>query len=150
MQTNTDKNTENSREEGMRLRRFSLQLLFGFLSAGVFWMLVAWVFTGNLSAQIPCWFGGVGLAFFLICRLHRKGGLRILQFWARLTEWLEFGVTFLVLGLIYFLVVTPIGWLRRIFGRSPVELRPDKELETYFREPSATKEADRTSYLRPF
>ena len=54
--------------------------------------------------------------------------------------WLFFGfliglvVSPVVLGILFYGVITPIGWLMRLFGRDSLRLRPNPVLATYWRE----------------
>lgn len=45
---------------------------------------------------------------------------------------LGFVMTRVLLTLFFLFVITPAGWLRRTFGKSPVLTRPDPDAETYW------------------
>ena len=49
----------------------------------------------------------------------------------------------LILGAVYFLLLTPIGFLLRACGRDPLNLRPDRERGTYWTGRPATPEKRR-------
>ena len=60
-----------------------------------------------------------------------------------------FVVSHVVLALVYYLVLTPIGLVMRVFGYDPMERRFEREVETYWieRGPSAV---DPKRYFRQF
>jgi len=51
--------------------------------------------------------------------------------------WMKFGLaiskitTPLILGIVFFLVITPFGIVMRIFGRDPLARKPDLDCESY-------------------
>jgi len=57
-------------------------------------------------------------------------------------------ISHLVLGIVYYLVMTPIGLIMRLAGRDPLHRRPDPDTETYWREHDPHKTPDR--YFRQF
>ncbi len=56
--------------------------------------------------------------------------------------WLKIGhfigkiVTSIILALAYYLVITPAGLLKRLFGGAPLPLKPDKNVLSYWRDRS--------------
>jgi hypothetical protein len=99
------------------LRRFALTVGGAFLalSALMYWkenVQAAWAFAGigallaTAGILVPARLGPVHRAWM---------GLALLL--SRIT-------TPIVLGVIYFLVVTPIGLIRRVLGHNPVERKP--------------------------
>jgi len=108
---------------------------FGFVFAAVFLAIAIfpWVFGGSLriwSLVVAAVFGVVALAV-----------PRVLAPLNRL--WLKFGlllhrvVSPIVLGIMFFLVVTPMGLLMRALGKDLLRLRFDRAASTYWiqREP---------------
>ncbi|MCP4897230.1 MAG: hypothetical protein GY906_09700, partial [bacterium] len=59
-----------------------------------------------------------------------------------------FVVSHVVLALVYYLVLTPIGLSLRVFGYDPMQRRVDTEAKTYWIERDATIDAKR--YFRQF
>lgn len=75
---------------------------------------------------------GVSLVFLAVAGLY-PGALRPLnRFWARFGRLLQSIVSPVVLGLLFFLVITPIGLLVRLRGRSWIKLTFDSETLTYW------------------
>ncbi|MCZ6836541.1 MAG: SxtJ family membrane protein [Planctomycetota bacterium] len=57
-------------------------------------------------------------------------------------------VTHLVLGLVYYLLITPIGLLLRVWGHDPLRRKIDPQATTYWIERQAPSSSDR--YFRQF
>ena len=52
--------------------------------------------------------------------------------WMKLAGWLSVVMTYVVLTLAFFLVVTPLGLLRRLFGADSLHLKLDRSAATYW------------------
>jgi hypothetical protein len=85
-----------------------------------------------------------------LCCLALGGRARIIhRAWTALGDTLGRIVSPLVLGVLYFLVVTPFGLLSRLRRRDPLGLKPDPKAPTYWR-PPASKRTDRAGLLRQY
>lgn len=108
---------------------------FGIVFAVVFALVAAlsWYSGGT---HWTWWLGGSAL--FALVALAYPGVLAPLN---RL--WMKFGLLLaavispLVLGLVFYLCITPIGFLMKLFGKDPLRLRLDRDADTYWirREP---------------
>ena len=110
--------------ETRAIRKFGLiaLLFFGLLSGIAIWRdkTVPTYFFATLSL--------LGLGFLLIPATLRPvylGWLRIAHFVGRF-------VTALILTLTYFLTITPTAFIMRLFGKSPLPMRPDKNATSYW------------------
>ena len=54
------------------------------------------------------------------------------------------------LGVIFFLVISPIGIIMRMCGRDPLQRRIDKSQQSYWIDRSEQKSGDISRYFRPF
>jgi hypothetical protein len=117
------------------IRKFGLIafLFFGSLGAIGIWRektIIAYFF-GSLAVL------GMGLMLFPSpLRPLYKGWLRIAHFIGR-------AVTTVVLALAYYIVMTPAALIKRIFGGTPLPIRPDKNALSYWvtrTEPAQPKE----------
>jgi hypothetical protein len=119
----TGEMTSPSTEPG-RIRVFGLVafLFFGCLSALGFWRerQALGLFFGALSAA------GLGLLLLPepLSPLYRA--------WLRTARVIGAGVTAVVLAVAYYLVITPSGLIKRIFGGRPLPVRPDRSASTYW------------------
>lgn len=73
---------------------------------------------------------------------------RFEQLAAKLLVILAASITKIALVVIYLLVVTPLGLLRRIFGADPLTLKPDYNADSYWTELNAT--ADHVRLRKPY
>ncbi len=111
---------------------------FGFVMAGFF---------GLLSALF-WWNGGVWYIYLLTAAAFLVTVLIAPRLLTPLNHlWFRFGMLLhaiispLVLGLMFFLVITPIGWLMRLFRQRPLNLTFDRDAESYWigRDPPGPK-----------
>ena len=103
---------------------------FGFVMAAFFFL----VGLAPLRHHQPVRLWSLGLAsVFLAFALIRPALLAPLN-----KAWMAFGlllsrfVTPVVIGLMFYLVFTPVGFLYRLMGRDPLRLSFDKELNSYW------------------
>lgn len=80
----------------------------------------ALIFFGALS--------GLGLGFILL----PQACIPLYQGWLRVAAIMNKIVIAILLTLIYFLVITPAGVLRRFFSGPILPLKPDKEVDSYW------------------
>lgn len=90
-------------------------------------------------------FAGLGLC----CLAFGERARGIHRAWTALGDALGRIVSPLVLGVLYFLVVTPFGLMSRLSRRDPLGLKPNPEIPTYWR-PPASKRTDRAGLLRQY
>ena len=118
-----------------QIRKFGLIALifFGCLCALGIWLakpLPTYLF-GTLSA--------LGLGFILFPHQLRP----VFVAWLKIAHFLGRVVTTLMLTLAYYLVITPAALIKRIFGGTPLPIKPDKNVASYWvtrKEPIQSKE----------
>jgi hypothetical protein len=107
------------------LRRFGLT--FGGIIGVLFGLLVPWVF----GLSLPYW-PWVVLLFFISWSLLAPDSLSGFY-----TVWMRFGLILnavmsrIILGIVFYLVVLPIGILMRFSGRDPMNRKFDGKLDSY-------------------
>ena len=110
--------------------RASSNRAFGLVFAAVFLIVavIPWVFGGTMrvwSVVVAAAFLGVALlAPGLLAPLNRL--------WTRFGLLLHHLVSPIVLGVMFYLVVTPTGLLMRALGKDPLRLRLDRSARTYW------------------
>jgi hypothetical protein len=88
----------------------------------------------------------VSLAFALLA-LARPATLRPLNYlWMKLGLLLNRVTSPIVLGVLFYLVITPFGLVMRVFGKAPLQLKRDPSAATYWipRTPSTSTPASMT------
>jgi hypothetical protein len=123
------------------LRDFALTT--GGIIAGLFGVLLPWLFERGL----PIWpwiVGGVLIAWGLIAPMSLRPLYR---------GWMRFGLLLnkvmspLIMSLVFFLIITPLGLIRRMAGHDEIPKGRDRSAETY-RKPS--KKTEPEDLERPF
>jgi len=116
-----------SREEGIKVssdRSFGIVFFIVFVVAGT-WML--------LKGQPAGWFMLVSSIFLLVIALVRPSILGSLN-----RAWFQFGLLLsrlvnpLILGVVFFLVVTPMAVTRRLLGKDSLNLKFESSLKSYW------------------
>jgi hypothetical protein len=123
------------------LRRFGLT--FGAVVSGLFGLALPWL----LDRVMPIW-PWIVLITFTLWALFAPASLRPFY-----KSWMRFGLlmsritTPMIMGLVFFFVVTPVALLRRIFSSDPLKINWDQRAESY-RAPSTHR--GREHLERPF
>jgi hypothetical protein len=135
------------RPDWEKRRAFGKVLVLGFLGLGVLlWVLVRWK-TGRW-ADWPLWLGGICASVGAVCWMVPGLGRPVYVVWHAVGGAISFAITNVLLLVIYFLVITPIGLVLRALGRDPLERRWDRTAPTYWKE--AEKPVDAKRYFRQF
>ena len=118
-------------------------LLLAFL--GIVGLLV-WRATGSLTASRYIWGAGVVLAavYYAVPPLR----LPMFRGWMYAAYPIGWVVSHVLLGIIYFGLLTPIGKLMGLFGYDPMERRFDRQAPTYWVERERNRDA--STYFRQF
>lgn len=112
--------------------------------------IVAFIFFGCLctlgiwtNKSIPTYLFGafsvIGLGFILIPKPMKP----VYTAWLKIAGFLNMVVTTFILVLVYYLVITPSGLIKRLVSGHPLPVKPDKKASSYWvtrTEPSQPKE----------
>ena len=108
---------------------------FGFVFAGVFALIACWPL---VRFAPPRWWAlGIAVVFAFVA-LARPQLLHLLnRAWLALGRLLHRMVSPLIMGMIFFLCVTPIAWIMRLRGNDVLSLARRNDLSSYWiaREP---------------
>lgn len=106
--------------------------LFGFALATPFALIAL---TRLLrSGEFRWWAVGVSAALVLVAVARPSLLDPLATAWTRVMRPVHQAITILAMGLLFYLVVTPVGALRRLFVRDPMRLRIDPQALSYWRE----------------
>jgi hypothetical protein len=129
-------------------RSFRVEREFGLIVGGIFLLLSGWwIYRGKFHSvsQVTLPLGAVlvllGLAFPRALVYPNKA-------WMALAEVLSFVSTRVILALVYFLIVTPIGFVKRLFGWDPLNRRAPRS-ESYWR-PYSDRQKNPRHYEKMF
>ena len=112
---------------------------FGIVFTLVFLAMGVWVVSGGQSKG---WLFFVSAALFLVVAIARPSILGPLnRAWAKLGLLLGQVFNPILLGVIFFLVVTPMAVIRRLLGKDSLHLKSKSDLESYWidRSPAGPK-----------
>jgi hypothetical protein len=103
---------------------------FGLVMAGACSLIAGWSFWSG-GSNWPYW--PVAAIAFLSTALLCPAVLAPLnRLWFRLGRLLHRVVNPLVMGLLFFMVIAPVGLLMRLFGKRPLPLEFDREATSYW------------------
>jgi len=132
----------------LRLRPAKRELrVFGL--AGALIALVAGALRWHGHPTLESWLTGGGAATLALLALALPAALAPLYVaLSVITFPIGWGVSHLLLGALFFGVLTPLGLLMRLFGRDPMRRRRDPSAPSYF-SPRAPNR-DKRSYFRQY
>jgi hypothetical protein len=106
-----------------RVRRFRAEREFGLLVGAILVALGAWWLYREKLPSLRLGFLVVGALLVLLGGLYPRALALPYRAWMALAEGLSRVVTTIILGVVFFLVVTPIGLFKRLRGWDPLERR---------------------------
>ena len=99
---------------------------FGLILGGIFGVIAAWplIFHG---AQARSWAGVAAAVLIIPALVYPRGLYWIHKGWMALGHVMGWINTRIILGLVFYLIVTPIGFIRRAMGKDSMgkEFAPD-------------------------
>lgn len=124
------------------LKWFGLLLLafFGLLGGIIYWV--------NSESAVPPILWSVGLVVCIIYYSLKPLRLPLYRAWMKLISPLGWLFSHFLFGIIYYLLLTPIGLILRIFRHDPLRRRRDENAKTYWVEHST--ETDPSRYFKQY
>ena len=108
--------------------------------------VLVWRRTGSLTSGRVLWaVGGSLSALFAVWPASRR---RIYLGWMYAVYPIGWTLSHLLLGVVYFVIITPIGLALRVLGRDPLERSFDRTATTYWVRHNPAQRIER--YLRQF
>ena len=103
---------------------------FGLVFFVIFIIIALWPLLNNGNIRI--WSIIVSIIFLILGLLNSKILTPFNKLWMRLGALLGLIVSPIVMGVVYFVVITPIGLIMKIFGKDVLNLKIDKNKNTYW------------------
>jgi hypothetical protein len=91
---------------------------------------------------------GVAVFFALFAAVAPMALLPLYRIWAKFAAFMAWFNTHLLLGIVYYLVITPIGLGMRALGKDPLDRTIDKSATSYWR--AKTHHRDRERYEKQY
>jgi predicted acyltransferase len=123
------------------LRKFAITIS---VALGVFGGLVLW-----RKGQAGLILLAIGVVIFLAGLVWPKSLALLHKAWMALALALGFIMSHIILALVYYVVLTPIGFIMKIVRRDPLELSFDRNAESYWIK-RQTGLNDKTSYEKMY
>ena len=103
---------------------------FGIVFFVVFLLLALYPLT--YGGEIRIWSLILSIIFLILGLLNSKILAPLNKLWFKFGIFLSKIISPLIMGIIFFFVVTPIGLIMRIFGKDVLNLKLDKNKKTYW------------------
>jgi saxitoxin biosynthesis operon SxtJ-like protein len=132
----------------MKKRSFRAEKEFGLIVGGVFVLLSGWWFYRGKLISVAQVTLPLGTLLILLGVFLPKALVFPNKAWMLLAEGLSFVTTRIILGLVFFLIVTPIGLVKRLSGWDPLNRRGGRSA-SYWR-PYSERQRDPRHYEKMF
>ena len=133
------------------LRQFGFIAVAGFAFLAVLAWTEALVFSFGLGLARPYVAGGlvaVGVLSLLLSLIYPRANLGLYLGLTVIAYPIGFVLSYVVMGTLFFLVITPMGLVLRLLGRDPMERRMLPESESYWVEGRRQRPSE--SYFKQF
>lgn len=105
---------------------------FGLVMAGACAVLGTVAWWKNPHGEAIFWLAGVGAAFLLLALFWSTPLKPLNKLWLKFGELLHKIISPIVMGAMYFLIITPIGILVRLFGKDVLRMKMDPRASSYW------------------
>jgi hypothetical protein len=132
----------------MKPRRFRAEREFGLVVGAAFTLLGSWWLFRGRFLEIARIFVPLGVSLILLGAVYPRVLVYPHRAWMKLAEGMSFISTRVILAFVFFLVLTPIGIIKRAMGWDPLHRRCDS-LDSYWR-PYSKRQLDSSHYEKMF
>jgi len=139
------------RPDDQTLRQFGLIALvgFGFLAALAWWELLVFSFgLGAARAPVAGAFATLAVVSALFSLVAPRANLPIYIGLTVLSYPIGFVLSYVIMGFLFFVMITPVGLFFRLTGKDPLHRRIDRDASSYWVEPRPRR--GKESYFRQF
>ncbi|MEP6743246.1 MAG: SxtJ family membrane protein [bacterium] len=127
---------------------FRTEREFGLAVGGVFVLLSAWWWYRGKFPIATRFTLVLGAVLIVLGLLWPRVLVVPNMLWMRLAEALSFVTTCIILGIVFFLVITPIGVIKRLSGWDPLQRRSGRS-DSYWK-PYSARQRDLSHYEKMF
>ncbi len=144
----TEDETGRERHRRRRARSYRTEREFGLL-VGVVLVLLGgwWLYRGKYPTLAPA-MSGVGASLVLLGAVYPQALVVPNRWWMKLAEAMGYVSTRVILAVVFFFFVTPIGLVRRLFGGDPLSRRAERA-ESYWK-PYTERRTDPKHYEKMY
>ncbi|MEO5377098.1 MAG: SxtJ family membrane protein [Magnetococcus sp. DMHC-6] len=103
---------------------------FGLVFSIFFCIVGLWPLRYDHSPNL--WFLLTALSFFAIAVVKPTLLHLLNQIWTQFGLLLHHIISPLVMGILFFITITPIGWYLRLVGQRPLQLKLDSQIDSYW------------------
>lgn len=104
---------------------------FGLILGGLFGAIFGLIVPTVAQHHIPTWPWVIALVLWAPAALYPKALTYVYKFWMKLGDILGFINTRIILGILFFFIIWPIGLIKRTFGSDVMGKRFDEKATTY-------------------
>jgi hypothetical protein len=126
------------------LRKFGL--IMGGMFALIFGLIFPWI-ADNTKDTWPMWPFIVMAVFWVIALIAPQILRPVNDIWLKIGNVLGFINTRIILGLMFFVMILPIGIILKVFGKDSMNRKLDKDADTYRK---ITKQRNKEHLEKPF
>lgn len=123
----------------------SVNKRFGLITGGVCLLITVWQYFEHLHAII--WLLAIGILLILLAMIIPQILSPLRLVWDRIGNTLGMINTTIILFLLYFLIVTPVGFIMRLLGKNSLDLKFDHDNVTYWK---PVKKGEQSSMKQQF
>lgn len=120
---------------------------FGLVTGGIFIALFGLIFPFVLGRHYVLWPWIIGGVLVVLALIFPLGLAPVYKYWMKFSHVLGWINTRIILGIIFYLFITPIGLMIRLFTRDPMARKLDRSATSYR---VASTPAPRENLKRPF
>lgn len=133
---------------GSHRKSFRAEREFGLVVGGIFLLLSSWwIYRGKFHSLAPVTLA-LGASLILLGLVFPRALVFPNKAWMALAEVLSYISTRIILALVFFVIMTPIGWVKRLFGWDPLNRRAPRT-ESYWR-PYSERQRNPRHYEKMF
>ena len=114
------------------LRSFARSLVIGFPVVALLMVLAGWFTRGTWDWGFPCKLGSAGIAAGLVFWVLPMLARPFYLVWYAISCSIGLVISNVLLGLIYYTLLTSAGVLRRAMGRTPIQKNLNRATPTYW------------------